>query len=99
MAILLLRQVLFCAVLLTVLVVTTVDLFTTCYSLHATEDFLVSWGGRQARGKACLEGGGKTGVSTGRQAGGEREREGEAHEGDNNQGGGGKVGRAWAGYR
>ncbi|CAM9551057.1 unnamed protein product [Ectocarpus sp. 6 AP-2014] len=33
-------QVLFCAILVTVLVVTTVDLFTACYTLHATEDFL-----------------------------------------------------------
>eukprot|EP00752_Nemacystus_decipiens_P016370 g14635.t1 len=33
-------QIIFSTLLLLVLIVTTVDLFTTCYSLHATEDFL-----------------------------------------------------------
>ncbi len=40
-------------VLLTVLVVTTVDMFTTSYLLHATEDFLVSWRGQAHSGERC----------------------------------------------
>lgn len=43
-------QVIFCTILLLVLVATTVDLFTTCYSLHATEDFLVSRGPEDTQG-------------------------------------------------